>query len=154
SGKTPFEGATTRDILRGHFTEAPKPLAELAPASPPPLAQAVHKLLAKKPEERFASAALLIAELERLRDGAAPRAPGSAAPKKSSSRGLLVVAVIAIAAIASWLARSKKDDPARTPDAAPLAKSSTPEPNADPTLPANANPNAAKPAASDDDSKL
>jgi serine/threonine protein kinase len=39
SGRTPFEGATTRDILRGHFLEEPKPLVEVAPALSPELAR-------------------------------------------------------------------------------------------------------------------
>ncbi|HVS19817.1 MAG TPA: FHA domain-containing serine/threonine-protein kinase, partial [Planctomycetota bacterium] len=67
SGRTPFEGATTREILRGHLFETPRPLAEFVPGVPPALSQLVSRLLAKKPEERFAGAGTLLTELERLK---------------------------------------------------------------------------------------
>ncbi len=156
SGKTPFEGATTRDILRGHFTETPKSLAELAPSTPPLFAQAVHRLLAKKPEERYPSAAALIADLERVRDGAAAHKSSVAASGGSSKRGLVVVLVLAAAAIAFFALRSKKDATDRPIDKPPIAKVEPLAP-ATPVAPA-VDPNAAhpavKPANADDDSKL
>ncbi|HUR26720.1 MAG TPA: FHA domain-containing serine/threonine-protein kinase [Planctomycetota bacterium] len=67
SGRTPFEGATTRDILRGHFFETPKPLSEIDPALPVELVRIVERLLQKKPEDRFPSAAVLLKEVDRVR---------------------------------------------------------------------------------------
>lgn len=63
SGRTPFEGETTRDILRAHFTKEPEPLREV----PKGLGDLVLRLLAKRPEDRFASAEGLVSELERLK---------------------------------------------------------------------------------------
>jgi serine/threonine protein kinase len=102
SGHTPFEGATTRDILRGHFFEEPKPLAELAPDVPPDLARIVHRLLKKKPDERFLSAGVLLQEVERLKSAATHAASPGAGAKKS--KNTLVVAVsIAVAIVAIFM---------------------------------------------------
>jgi serine/threonine protein kinase len=100
SGHTPFEGATTRDILRGHFFEEPKPLAELAPDVPPDLARIVHRLLKKKPDERFLSAGVLLQEVERLRSGAVHAGAPGAAHKKSKTGLIVVLASVAVALFA------------------------------------------------------
>ncbi len=97
SGRTPFEGASTRDILRGHFLEAPKPLAELAPQTPPALAEMVHRLLAKKPDERYASAGVLLQEIERLRSATLHGAPLAPAPASGSKLPLAIGAVVVLA---------------------------------------------------------
>ena len=100
-GRTPFEGATTRDILRGHFLEEPKPLHELAPGTPPALAAMVHRLLKKKPDERYASAGVLLQEVERLRSATLHGAPlqSGVASAPSPSRLPLVLGVVAVAAL-------------------------------------------------------
>ena len=102
TGRTPFEGETTRDILRGHFTEEPTPLRELDPAIPAGLEELVLNLLAKDPAERPPSAQALLGRVDRLRleadhgaGGPLPAAKGGAGSKK----GLLVgAAVVALAA--------------------------------------------------------
>ena len=100
-GRTPFEGATTRDILRGHFLEEPKPLNELAPGTPPALSAMVHRLLKKKPDERYASAGVLLQEVERLRSATLHGAPlSSAAPAAATGSKLpLVLGGIAVVAL-------------------------------------------------------
>ncbi len=81
SGRTPFEGATTREILRGHFFERPEPLAELVPDLPADLARAIERNLEKRPEDRYPSAGQLLQDLERIKShlvhgvGAAEGAP-------------------------------------------------------------------------------
>jgi len=100
-GRTPFEGATTRDILRGHFLEEPKPLHELAPGTPPALSAMVHRLLKKKPDERYASAGVLLQEVERLRSATLHGAPlQSGAPAAAAGSKLpLVLGVVAVVAL-------------------------------------------------------
>ena len=92
TGHTPFEGATTRDILRGHFTGTPLPVRERANDVPEELARIVHRLLEKDPEARFPSASVLLQETERLRAGAA--AP-SLAPSRRGRKGPLIAAAAA-----------------------------------------------------------
>lgn len=94
TGRTPFEGETTRDILRGHFLEEPTPLTELVPAIPAPLAALVHRMLAKDPDDRPASAAAVLSEVEAIASGGtAPGAPATA------RRGRLVPALVVLALV-------------------------------------------------------
>ncbi len=95
-GRTPFEGATTRDILRGHFLEEPKALGELVPGVPADLARIIHRLLQKKPDDRFPSAGVLLQEVERLRSVTLHGAPAVAAPAKKFKLGpWIAVAIVA-----------------------------------------------------------
>ena len=118
SGRTPFEGATTRDILRGHFLEQPKPLSEVAPEVRPELAAIVERLLRKKPDERFPSANVLLTEVERVKSltlhGAPP--PVAAAAGGGSRWALIGVGVLVIAG-AAWFA-TRPDDDERPPNGA------------------------------------
>jgi uncharacterized RDD family membrane protein YckC/tRNA A-37 threonylcarbamoyl transferase component Bud32 len=63
-GKPPFDGPRPMAVVAKHLTEAPPPLAKVAPHVPPPLARIVERLLAKKPDDRYADYDALIAELE------------------------------------------------------------------------------------------
>ncbi|MBM3988458.1 MAG: FHA domain-containing protein [Planctomycetes bacterium] len=120
-GRTPFEGATTRDILRGHFLEEPKPLHELAPGTPPALSTMVQRLLKKKPEERYASAGVLLQEVERLRSATlhgAPLPSGVPAAPSASKLPLVLGAVSVVALGAAAFVFLRGDDPttSHTPD--------------------------------------
>jgi len=93
TGKTPFEGATTRDILRGHFTATPTPVRQLAPDVPEALETIVNRLLEKDPENRFASAGVLLQEIEKLKAGVV----AGAAVRPARKGPLVAVAVVALA---------------------------------------------------------
>ncbi|MCS6799155.1 MAG: protein kinase [Myxococcota bacterium] len=69
AGKPPFEGRSSLAVIAQHLSEPAPPLRTRAPHVPEPLARIVDRLLAKKPEDRFASYDALIAALE----AAAPR---------------------------------------------------------------------------------
>jgi serine/threonine protein kinase len=56
TGQPPFPNGTKHEKMLRHLNEEPKPLRELAPETPPEFAALVAKLMAKKPEERLASA--------------------------------------------------------------------------------------------------
>jgi len=66
TGQVPFPGDTAMEKLVKHLTEEPRPLRELRPEIPVPLAEIIHKLLAKSPEDRFQTPAELLAALEPL----------------------------------------------------------------------------------------
>ncbi len=105
SGLTPFEGATTRDILRGHFLDQPKPLGELVPDLPPALVALVERLLRKKPDERYPSAKVLLDEIERLKSATLHGGSGAmTAPTSGGRSGMLIAvgAVLALGAGAAW----------------------------------------------------
>jgi serine/threonine protein kinase len=61
-GKTPFEGNTTQKLMQHQLRNAP-PLRDLNPNVPEELADVVARMLAKKPAERYQSAAEVIAAL-------------------------------------------------------------------------------------------
>jgi serine/threonine protein kinase len=66
TGQVPFPGDTAMEKLIKHLTEEPRPIRELRPEIPVPLAEIIHKLLAKSPEDRFQTPAELLAALEPL----------------------------------------------------------------------------------------
>ena len=102
SGRTPFEGATTRDILRGHFTEKPPSLSSIDATIPAEVVRIVERLLEKKPDDRFPSAAVLLQDVDRVRaalihgESAGARRGGGGA--KAAALGALVL----IGGIAAW----------------------------------------------------
>jgi hypothetical protein len=156
SGRTPFEGASTRDILRGHFIEAPKPLAELAPQTPPALAEMVHRLLAKKPDERYASAGVLLQEVERLRSATLHGAPIAPAPAGGSKLPLVIGAVVVVAVLGGAAMFFAGGDEPKTPQPTnPNGNSAVgtnrPVEDDDPLLPSGTQP---KETPRDDDTAL
>ncbi len=62
--KSPFAGRNPMQMLAAHLYEAPKPLAELGVDVPSSLDAAITRCLAKRPEDRYASAAALEEALE------------------------------------------------------------------------------------------
>ena len=62
--KTSFVGDTPVDVIRGHTQEIPPWPKDLAPALSGDLAQVLMKLLAKSPDQRYASAEELIRALD------------------------------------------------------------------------------------------
>jgi len=78
TGALPFETADPLELVHSHVARAPRPVHEVRPGVPDALAQIVHNLLSKEPEERYQSAASLRADLEACL--AALRATGTIAP--------------------------------------------------------------------------
>lgn len=68
SGRPPFSGETALALAMQHLQAQVPSLALLRPDLPPSLVQIVHKLLAKSPEERFASAMELARALREVVD--------------------------------------------------------------------------------------
>lgn len=72
AGRLPFSGDTPR-LLAAHQLEAPVPLASLRPDVPAPLADAVMRCLAKRPEDRWQRAEDLRAALDPVLPSPPPR---------------------------------------------------------------------------------
>jgi len=133
SGRTPFEGASTREILRALQTEEPRPLKEFVPDLPDELAALVQRLMQKDPAARFPTAESLRRECERLRLVAEH---GPAPEVKSGSRwqalvGVLLLLIVA-GASAAWYFLGRGDAPpgpaARDPRVAELERGAEPDP--------------------------
>jgi serine/threonine protein kinase/uncharacterized protein YjdB len=69
AGKPPFSGASFA-LMRAHTDETPPPIRAVRPDVPPAMEAAVLRMLAKKPEERFATLGEALVSL-----GAGPVAP-------------------------------------------------------------------------------
>ena len=66
TGKTPFQGETVKQILRAQLEENAPPAHERNPELPAAVGEVIEKLMAKAPDERYQSAAELIADLDAL----------------------------------------------------------------------------------------
>jgi eukaryotic-like serine/threonine-protein kinase len=71
TGKLPFEAKSPLEYIQAHVTAKPIPLSDRVPDAsfPPLLSQVLERALAKKPEERFASAADFAAAMQAVLDG-------------------------------------------------------------------------------------
>ncbi len=65
TGRMPFAGSSTSDILRKVQEEEPTPPRQVVPGTPPALEAICRKAMAKRPEARYASAKDLAAEVSR-----------------------------------------------------------------------------------------
>jgi serine/threonine protein kinase len=65
TGRPPFPGGRTQEKIQRHRTQEPVPIAELNPSVPPGFIDIVRKMMAKHPDDRFASAAAVQEELEK-----------------------------------------------------------------------------------------
>ncbi|MBX6316395.1 MAG: serine/threonine protein kinase, partial [Isosphaeraceae bacterium] len=75
TGQPPFAGGDVPSKLRRHALEPPPDPRSIRPEVPPALARLVLRMMAKKPEERFADHDDLLAALDRLALGAAEDEP-------------------------------------------------------------------------------
>lgn len=91
AGETPFKATNTPAMLMKHVSESPVPLRGRRADVPPGLAGAVERALAKKPEDRWHSAAemrdaVLDRTMARVYPAAPPPASPAAAPQRPTSR--------------------------------------------------------------------
>ena len=85
AGETPFKASNTPAMLVKHVSETPRPLAQLRPDTPPMLAHAIARALAKKPEDRWADAAAFRDAILDTRD-VVPAAPAWPTPAPPAQR--------------------------------------------------------------------
>lgn len=111
AGQPPFMGRTSTELVAKHLEAQPAPLTEVSPGTPPPLARIVHRLLEKKPSDRYQSAGDLLSALEGVSLPAASDS-GSAASGTTAfgrigravrrrPRTLLLVTLLSLAVIAA-----------------------------------------------------
>lgn len=104
AGRRPFEGENVEAVFSSILTQEPEPLELVRPDVPPELARVVARALARNPDDRYASATELLADLE---SGTEPAVlPVLRSRRKALQAGLLagVVAACGLLAFAfEWL---------------------------------------------------
>jgi eukaryotic-like serine/threonine-protein kinase len=73
-GEPPFRAATAFDIALQHVQGTARPLSDLRPDLPRELCAIVHKMMARRPEDRHQSAREILTDLARFKDGLGPAA--------------------------------------------------------------------------------
>jgi predicted Ser/Thr protein kinase len=86
AGHPPFGGANAIDVAMKHVNEHAEPLTAIRPDLPADLAALVHKLMAKKPEDRYSNAKEVLRDVAKLREGLALNLPAPANGTIASGR--------------------------------------------------------------------
>ena len=103
TGHPPFEAKTPQRLLAAHMSEAPKPVTEERPDTPPELARLVARCLEKEPGARPHSADEMLATLDAISTGDAsrqPALPGILIGGRVVVRRALLVYAVAFVAVA------------------------------------------------------
>jgi len=160
SGKLPFTGFATVDIIKQHCFDPPPPLGALRPGLPRELVKVVERALAKNPEDRFPSVTEYAAAFAAAAhdSGAVAPHPGpkaaASAPTGTASgahrpRRLVLLGTVgglttvALISIVLWELRANQS----TPDQRPLVTSRHPDSAAPPMRIADTDSVAARAAA-------
>jgi eukaryotic-like serine/threonine-protein kinase len=102
TGKRAFHRKTGAETLTAIIREEPEPLSQAAPKAPAPVRWIVDRLLAKDPDDRYASTRDLARDLESIRDHltetSASGAIEPAEPARTRRRGWLFPAALAFLA--------------------------------------------------------
>ncbi len=69
AGQPPFRGQTAFEVALQHVQAEPEHLEKVRPDLPPELCAIVHKMMAKQPDQRYATAREILKDLARLRQG-------------------------------------------------------------------------------------
>ena len=103
TGKRAFEGESHASLISAILRDTPRPLAELAPLSPPGIDRIVSQCLAKDADERWQSAGDLARELRWLTSSSSqsgmPAVPARRRVLPRGGLGMIAGAVVALAAL-------------------------------------------------------
>jgi serine/threonine-protein kinase len=106
AGRVPFLGETDTDTALARLNRDPTDLARLRPTLPYGLAELVHRLLARRPMDRFATGAELRAALTRIATGVddptSSSTPPAGAPARRPTGQTPVVAGLPPAAVGGY----------------------------------------------------
>jgi hypothetical protein len=112
TGRPPFTGMTSQQILAAHVTQAPDPVSRHRPSCPPGLEAVIMRCLAKRAADRFQTAEELLQNLEPLATPSGGMTPTQTRPATAWQPGAarakwvpiaVGAGVLAIAAL-GWLA--------------------------------------------------
>ena len=120
TGRKAFEGESQASLIGAIMTSDPPPISRVQAMSPPALDHIVETCLAKKPDERWQTAADLGRQLKWVVEGGAQPGvvvPVGASVRSGPSAGVIVAAAIALSVITGVAVWNLKPEPA-----APLAR--------------------------------
>ena len=125
SGRPPFEGRSAASVMAAILAHDPQPLSKARPDVPTGVERVVGKCLAKDPDERWQSAADLMAALLWSRDDHASGKPPAARNRRPrvTRRVLAAAGVAAVAATAIWMIKFRGlpgGAPTPTPEFIPI----------------------------------
>ncbi len=124
TGKRAFQRKTGAETLAAIIRDEPEPLAQAAAKAPAPVRWIVERLLAKDPEERYASTKDLARDLKGVRDHLSETSASggleAAEPARKRRRGWLLPAIgaLALGIVAGFLARNLAGGKKRSVEAA------------------------------------
>jgi serine/threonine protein kinase len=112
TGRRAFEGSSQASLIASILKEAPAPISQVVPLTPPELEHVVKRCLAKDPEDRWQSARDLMLELAWIRDAgshAGVPSPVSARRRKTSrlAWGIAASGVLAAVVLGGVLVRQR-----------------------------------------------
>ncbi|HEY4099638.1 MAG TPA: protein kinase [Gemmatimonadales bacterium] len=109
TGQPPFVGATPQQVLAAHVTQEPDPVGKRRPGVPAPLEAVVMRALAKRPADRWQTAADLHAALEPFGTPSSGITPTQTRPTpavRPAARRIpwmaIAAGVVVVAGIAAW----------------------------------------------------
>lgn len=104
AGRRPFDGTNAMAIMKAIVDEQPAPITLLRPDAPPALEALAQRALAKRADERYASAHEFLAGLEALRPSLATATMVRPATPRRMGRWVTAgVAMAVVVAAAAWL---------------------------------------------------
>jgi eukaryotic-like serine/threonine-protein kinase len=89
SGRPPFRGETSLTLAMQHLTKTPEPLGSLRNDLPPVMGEIVHKMMARKPEDRYQHAREITQDLKRVARVLKEERPDTAGASESSKLSLV-----------------------------------------------------------------
>ncbi len=111
TGRPPFTGMTSQQILAAHVTQAPDPVSRHRPTCPPALEAVILRCLAKRAADRFQTAEELLQNLEPLATPSGGMTPTQTRPitgwqPAAASRRWMPMAVVGVVMLAAlgWIA--------------------------------------------------
>ena len=119
----PFDAESAFEVISAHVEQAPAPPIQRDPSLPPALNDAILTALAKKPEERFQSAAEFLAALDRAMSaaGQAGYLPARSARRFFRPRTVGIAAGLAALGLAAFVANRWRQPPPVPPIPAGVA---------------------------------
>jgi hypothetical protein len=70
TGKTPYSGTSATEVLKAHVMDPLPPIHDIVPDVPEAVCALVERMVAKKADDRYASATQVVEEVQRLQAGA------------------------------------------------------------------------------------